>query len=134
MSERNPRRCPPYSPTREYDDNTGVLVFYDVPEADWLTRPQKLGDSMVSSIWDAEARSEELHRMPYDDYLQTYEWKALRRKIIVRADFRCEWCGKHNQKWNVHHLTYERRGFERLEDLALLCETCHYNHHHGVKH
>lgn len=132
VTDRTRRPTPPYNPERE-EHNEHVLVFYDVPPIEWATTPQKLGDVMVSSIWDASARSDELHRMPYEDYLRTDEWKAMRRRIIVRAEFRCEWCGKHDQKWNVHHLTYERRGFERLEDLALLCEPCHKTHH-GIEH
>lgn len=123
----------PYDPHREFREETRVLVFHDVPEADWVSRPSRMIDCLagwVAGDEDRSARSLELHRMPYPDYLQTDEWKTLRKIVIRRAQMRCEWCGRRDQKWNVHHLTYERRGYERLEDLALLCETCHHNYHH----
>ncbi len=119
MSERNPRRRPPYSPTREYDDNAGVLVFRDVPEEDWLTTPKRLDVGTVM------ARSAELKRMPYKDYLKSDEWRRLRLMVLRRAGGRCERCGKNNGEWNVHHLTYDRRGNELLSDLVLLCKRCH---------
>lgn len=48
----------------------------------------------------------------------------------------CDWCafyfdgdGERNdcevQSLHVHHLTYERLGYERDEDLAGICESCH---------
>lgn len=131
MSERNPRRVPPYSPTREYDDNTGVLVFRDVPEEDWLTTPTRLDPGAWAEGIEAEQRrTRELERMHYKkDYLQSPEWKRLRVLVIGRAGGQCERCRRRAGEWNVHHLTYERRGHELLEDLILLCRRCHRAEH-----
>lgn len=42
----------------------------------------------------------------------------------------CERC-HHNEADSVHHLTYERQGRERLEDLQHVCFPCHqYIHGH----
>ncbi len=38
---------------------------------------------------------------------------------------KCERCGYSSARLEVHHLTYERFGRERLGDLRVLCKTCH---------
>jgi 5-methylcytosine-specific restriction endonuclease McrA len=69
-----------------------------------------------------------LGSMPYREYLLSSEWLAKRREVFQRANFRCEKCGKGG--WlQVHHLTYERRGYELLEDLMALCADCHAGMH-----
>ncbi len=67
----------------------------------------------------------------YRAYLASPHWKKTRSRIIVIRGGKCERCGskKHPQ---VHHLTYERRGCERDEDLMLLCRVCH-EREHGLK-
>lgn len=68
----------------------------------------------------------------YQKYLQSAEWKELRRQVILRAKGTCERC----KEWpvvNVHHLTYERLGKELLEDLLGVCTKCHREFHKGAK-
>lgn len=36
-----------------------------------------------------------------------------------------DWSKVPKESFHVHHITYERRGWERLEDLVLLCPECH---------
>jgi hypothetical protein len=130
MSERNPPRLPSYSPHREYDSHVRVLVFRDVPEDDWLTAPRALDPgAWAAGIHEAQQRTHQLAGMPYRDYLQSDEWRRLRSLVIDRAAGRCERCRKTADEWNVHHLTYERRGHELLEDLVLLCRPCHMAEH-----
>lgn len=132
MTDRIPRPLPPYNPNREFREETGVLVFHDVPEDEWLSRPEQMKHGLnawMDSLSGLDKRSQELHRMPYEDYLRTPEWNRLRRLVLYRAEFRCERCGRADQEWNVHHLTYERRGYEELTDLVLWCRACHRDHH-----
>lgn len=130
MSERNPPRLPPYNPHREYDPVVNVLVFRDVPEEDWLTQPRALDPgSWAAGLHEAQQRSKQLADMPYQDYLQSDEWSRLRALVIGRAGGACERCRRTAGEWNVHHLTYERRGHENLEDLILLCRRCHAIEH-----
>ncbi len=134
MSERNPPRIPPYSPTREYDPHVNVLVFRDVPEEDWLTAPRPLDPgAWATGMHAAQQRTQLLSDMPYQDYLRSDEWRRLRVLVIDRAGGRCERCRCTAGEWNVHHLTYERRGHELLEDLVLLCRPCH-EAAHGITH
>lgn len=76
----------------------------------------------------------------YDDYLKSEHWREtrIRRLMLARIErdwelFGCEHegCGLFvpPQAIDIHHLTYERLGNERMEDLKILCRSCH-----GVTH
>jgi 5-methylcytosine-specific restriction endonuclease McrA len=71
----------------------------------------------------SEARS-----IPYEQYLQTEHWQAMRRLALEAADHHCLLCDA-DSNLDVHHRTYERLGMEQLRDLVVLCETCHARHH-----
>ncbi len=62
--------------------------------------------------------------MDYQKYLASREWAVLKEQVRRRSENICERCkvGAHDV---THHLTYERIGHERLEDLLGLCEGCH---------
>jgi 5-methylcytosine-specific restriction endonuclease McrA len=74
-----------------------------------------------------------LHTMPYREYLQTAEWDETRKRAMKRAGFRCQVCNVYGVRLNVHHRTYERRGFEENQDLITLCERCHEIFHTNGK-
>lgn len=63
----------------------------------------------------------------YAEYINSKAWKSLRARVLARAKDRCEVCGF--SKWSVnlevHHKTYERFKNERLEDLLVVCTSCH---------
>lgn len=87
-----------------------------------------------SARWEAERREQaerygELHTMPYREYLQTPEWQQTRIACLKRARFRCQVCNTGEQTLNVHHRTYERRGYEENADLIVLCHECHQIFH-----
>ena len=65
-----------------------------------------------------------LRLIPYSEYLETPEWKRTRERILVRDGRSCRRCMS-RKNVQVHHLTYERRGRERDEDLITLCRRCH---------
>lgn len=60
----------------------------------------------------------------YHEYLASREWAILKNAVRERSGGVCERCGlaPHTQ---THHLTYERLGNERLEDLQGVCRGCH---------
>ena len=60
----------------------------------------------------------------YKDYLDSDEWKKLRTRVRRRARGWCERC-KVGPRADIHHLTYERLGNERLDDLVAVCRECH---------
>jgi len=62
----------------------------------------------------------------YNEYLESYAWKALKEKKIS-DDFNCSCCWKPASV--VHHLTYERLWRELENDIVSLCEICHNECH-----
>ena len=64
---------------------------------------------------------------PYREYVFSKEFARRKRERIKAADSCCERCGnvQSAQYLTLHHLTYERLGNERDEDLQLLCRDCH---------
>jgi len=59
----------------------------------------------------------------YQAYLASREWALLKRQVRERSGGKCERCGADQEA--THHLTYERIGEERLEDLQAVCNACH---------
>lgn len=66
-----------------------------------------------------------LQNMDYREYLKTDWWRQVRLEVIRAAGKRCQRCSATGVTLDVHHLTYVRRGAERLEDLQALCRPCH---------
>src|SRR4051812_39820826 len=64
----------------------------------------------------------------YLDYLKSNHWKSLSRACRERDGHQCVWCGS-TETLDVHHITYERFGNERPEDLVTICRDCHKTRH-----
>jgi nucleoside 2-deoxyribosyltransferase len=60
----------------------------------------------------------------YSAYLCSREWSVLKEAVKARSGGICERCLV-NPSDHVHHLTYERKYAERLEDLQDCCKQCH---------
>ena len=93
-----------------YRERDRVAPFWDVPGSPWHER--------------------------YDEYLRSDEWLALRRLVLRRDGYRCRHTGKASRPGDplqVHHLTYERVGAERLDDLITLCRSAHQRLHDLAK-
>jgi hypothetical protein len=78
----------------------------------------------------------------YEDYLNSPHWQKTRLTRLLKADINDEWnlircerseCGIYVPlaALQVHHLTYKRLGRERMEDLQVLCCSCHHVVHGG---
>lgn len=68
--------------------------------------------------------------LEYQRYLKSAAWKARAAAARKRAGGKCERCG-YRGTLDAHHVTYERLGNERPEDLCVLCRGCH-NLMHGL--
>lgn len=64
----------------------------------------------------------------YKKYISSKEWKEKKEEVFNQRGKECEQCG-YQYRLHVHHLTYERLGNERLEDLQILCFQCHMSKH-----
>lgn len=71
----------------------------------------------------------------YNAYLQSKVWADRRYRVLRRDNNRCLGCNwtptfKPEFKYlHIHHLTYDRVFYERLEDLVTLCKDCHKRIH-----
>lgn len=82
-------------------------------------------------------RTIEFHTGSFDDlsykkYLQTGHWRKMRAAALEASDGRCALDTTHPAE-HVHHRTYERLGRERLDDLIVLCASCHSTFHNRTR-
>ena len=73
-----------------------------------------------------------LKSMDYNDYLQTDHWKQFRYQALKHYQYKCQLCGllsENGSNLNVHHNNYKNIGNETFNDVTLLCQNCHNNHH-----
>jgi hypothetical protein len=86
--------------------------------------------------WHTQERGRELSRIPYANFLRTWYWIALSSHVVISAGC-CQKCKvtigslQPGSSLQVHHLTYQFRGFEvfRLADLTVECDFCHARSH-----
>jgi len=71
----------------------------------------------------------------YWEKLQDPRWQKLRLEAMSSNDFCCEICGDGESTLNVHHKEYfkGKNPWEYdINQLAVLCASCHENHHSGT--
>lgn len=67
-------------------------------------------------------------RLYYQTYLKSPAWLQLRARIFRSRGFSCEIC-QSKKNLQLHHVTYERLGYEKDEDVMILCRKCHEKAH-----
>lgn len=73
----------------------------------------------------AEWVERSIHRHPdYYDYIQSDAWHKKAEDAKRRAGWRCQICNS-NEDLEAHHRTYERLGYERPDDITVICAKCH---------
>lgn len=68
----------------------------------------------------------------YNKYLARPHWAYIRRMAIRHAKFKCQQC-QTKENLEVHHLHYGSLGHETLEDLVVLCRSCHEEEHERLR-
>lgn len=67
-------------------------------------------------------------KQKYYSYLKSPQWREKRKFALEFYGYNCGLCGsKHNLE--VHHRSYKNIFKEAMEDLMLLCESCHRDFH-----
>jgi len=63
--------------------------------------------------------------------IEELQWEEYQIEVGLRADFKCEYCGKsllesyeHYDQWQVDHII--PNGDNNLENLALSCKLCNF--------
>lgn len=64
----------------------------------------------------------------YAQYINGPDWQTKRLERLQHDNHRCSRC-QSTETLQVHHVTYERLGRERLTDLLTLCDPCHRSEH-----
>ena len=66
--------------------------------------------------------------MNYTQYLRSDKWK-LKRKLLFKKNGKwCQECRSTN-KLQVHHIRYDNLFNESLNELKVLCRSCHERQH-----
>jgi len=67
--------------------------------------------------------------MKYKEYLQSPEWRYLRKQALEWYRNQCDKCGN-EYGLQVHHKRYPKvLGTETVSDLIVLCKICHQEEH-----
>lgn len=94
-----------------YDDEVTAAAAIRLREYYWTRREAK---KSVFTEW-------------YNKYLESGAWRELRQTILERDKYKCVLCKGDAQQ--VHHISYERAGYEQPEDLISICLECHQSVH-----
>lgn len=63
-------------------------------------------------------------------YLRSRHWREIRYVKLGSVGYHCEKCRTHSERgFDVHHLTYAHIWHERLNELQVLCRSCHKEQH-----
>lgn len=113
--------------------NPNSLPLHDPAKAEAMQSYRKEHADNVAqarqSVWQAEEEKiDDEWWALYDEYLGSPAWASIRSRVVDRAHGRCEGCRNAGID-HVHHLTYDRVGWELLYDLVALCRDCHDRAH-----
>jgi hypothetical protein len=72
-------------------------------------------------------------QVDYNKYMVSEAWNAKKQKYWTsKVVKQCVSCGNADEHFDLHHLTYERLGYEDHNDLVFLCRGCHVKVHQLV--
>jgi hypothetical protein len=119
------------------NDNYEISNYPELDNKFWyLIASLKLNKNnvfYVNNINDIQKKLRDIFRLKldkdsYKEYLCSFHWKEKRKEAINFYGNKCSICGSY-RKINVHHKSYTNLGHEPLEDLVVLCHTCHEKVH-----
>ncbi len=69
--------------------------------------------------------------MNYKEYMKSPEWKALKAEAMIKAENKCEFCGR--TAYAPHHVKYPKVfKDDHIDNLVVACRRCH-ELCHGIK-
>ena len=60
--------------------------------------------------------------------MNSIDWLKMREKAFLQYGRACQRCNSITTL-HVHHKTYDRIFNERIDDLSVLCDSCHSSYH-----
>jgi hypothetical protein len=115
------------------------LILYKAAKAGKLNFKEDIEDDILHSIaeknpqWYEDAYRLADFRIKKAQYMISEQWAEKRRQKLQEKDHMCELCSTPEQL-QIHHIRgYNKIPYEPLQDLVVLCDTCHtLEHlHHG---
>ena len=85
-------------------------------------------ESLVVSLNTHPPHDIHAAQVNYHEYIASSAWKAKADAAKARAGNKCQVCNRGKDTGAVldaHHRTYQRLGYERPEDITVLCRECH---------
>lgn len=73
-------------------------------------------------------------RMAYEDYLKTSEWRNKKANRLAFDNWSCGFCHRpirDGDRYETHHINYNRLGHEEMRDIISLCPSCHQDFHNA---
>lgn len=67
----------------------------------------------------------------YWQYMKSEKWQLIRDEVLEERGHACEVCYS-DENLHVHHFTYEHFGDESLDELQVLCKSCHQDAHDAM--
>lgn len=92
---------------------------------------KKIRDNEDREIIKQAAFEKEKKMQEYKKYLSSFEWAAIRERVLARDQQICQGCLLRNAS-QVHHLTYDNIFDELCFQLVSLCSECHAKVHKKV--
>jgi len=90
-----------------------------------------LNCELLVDLYGLKTKESDKNKAEYKKYLKSEHWQSFRKEAIEHHGSFCSLCGG-KEKISVHHLTYKNRGHENLDDVVVLCDSCH-KEIHGIK-
>jgi hypothetical protein len=117
---------------------------------EWLELPVLAPMELLTLLWefwfDRATRvnlseRDTLKAMPYQEYISSAYWRRVRAATLLAHNQECmaDHCENYDRalgssmSMHVHHLHYNNRGHERLDNLIVLCPDCHATVHNGKR-
>jgi hypothetical protein len=94
-------------------------------ESTFLFHKKAPPDGWKRYLRDGWSQGIEGWRARYKRYLLSNAWKQRRDGALRRANGCCAMCEQPTDRPQVHHVDYMRVGAEQVEDLRVLCRSCH---------
>jgi 5-methylcytosine-specific restriction endonuclease McrA len=103
------------------------VTKHDFRELEWF--------SVYTSPDQQRRLEQELRAMPYEEFLKSFYWRAVKAYFLSFMGAYCRECRRKGIPLDVHHTSYEHHGNEHrnLEDLKVLCRECHGKRHGVLK-
>jgi hypothetical protein len=111
---------------REYEWAADDVENWFLYERGEVVHPESALAKTLSRVSEAGLARRHMYRL----FLQTPRWREIRTEALALGGHKCNRCADILGPLHVHHKTYERvGGRERMADLEVLCEACHYKEH-----